>query len=58
MGDTGAGITVFEWNEDFTYEPHYHCLLQQKHSSLTILLKNKKRYTIRRLVNAPVLYGT
>ena len=54
----GAGITVFEWNEDFTYEPHYHCLLQQKHSSLTILLKNKKRYTIRRLVNAPVLYGT
>ena len=25
----GTGITVFEWNEDFTYGPHYHCLLPE-----------------------------
>lgn len=31
--------------------------VNRKHSSLTILLKNKKRYTIRGLVNAPVLCG-
>ena len=25
----GTGITVFEWNEDFKYGSHYHCLLPE-----------------------------